>query len=194
MIGIFDADDDATPITPEEREGLLPTNVISRSELNELEQQNILDADAWAFERKRALFDETFLRGLHRRMFNRVWKWAGNFRTSERNLGILPYLIQPELRQHLDDAKYWIANGTYEPDEIALRVKHRLVSIHPFPNGNGRWSRLVGDLFAVSLQKDRFTWGSANLQAAGDVRRHYISALRAADAHDFEPLKKFARS
>jgi Fic-DOC domain mobile mystery protein B len=194
MTGLFDADDAATPITPEERNGLLPTNIISRSELNELEQQNILDADQWAFDRKRAILDEAFLRGLHRRMFDRVWKWAGDFRTSERNLGIAPYLIQPELRQHLDDAKYWIKNGTYEPDELALRVKHRLVSIHPFPNGNGRWSRLAGDLLIVSLNEDRFTWGSANLQAASDVRRAYIAALQAADNHDFEPLKIFSRS
>ena len=71
MIGPFDADDNATPITPEERDGLIPTHVTLRSELNELEQQNILEADQWAFQRKRPVPDESFLRGLHRRMLNR---------------------------------------------------------------------------------------------------------------------------
>jgi len=194
MIGPFDADDDATPITPEERNGLIPTHVTLRHELNELEQQNILDADQWAFARKRNVLDESFLRGLHRRMFGRVWRWAGDYRTSERNFGIESYRIQPELRQLLDDARYWVENNTYAPDEIAVRFHHRLVSIHPFPNGNGRWSRMAADLLIVRLEGARFTWGSANLQAAGDMRRAYIDALHAADDHDIRPLLTFARS
>ncbi len=193
MSGPFDADDSATPLTPEEREGLIPTYVTLKSELNELEQQNILEGDRWAFSRKRKVLDETFLRGLHRRMFNRVWRWAGKYRTSERNLGIESYRIETELRQLVDDVRYWTENDTYGPDEIAVRFHHRLVSVHPFPNGNGRWSRLAGDLLVVSLGGTRFTWGSANLRA-GDVRRNYIAALQAADKHDLGPLIAFARS
>ncbi|MGD0864657.1 MAG: mobile mystery protein B [Rhizomicrobium sp.] len=189
----FDAHDDATPLAPEERNGLKPTHVTLRRELNELEQQNILEADGWAFGRKRNVLDETFLRGLHRRMFNRVWRWAGEYRTSERNLGIASYRIQPELRQLLDDARYWIANKTYEPDEIAVRVHHRLVSIHPFPNGNGRWSRLAADILIVQSGSPRFTWGRTNLQIASETRKAYIDALHAADEHDLNPLITFAR-
>lgn len=194
MSDLFHADDAATPLTPEERNGLIPTHVTLRGELNELEQQNILEADQWAFRRRRNVTDETFLRGLHRRMFNRVWRWAGIYRTSERNLGIESYRIQPELRQFLDDARYWIEHSTYGFDELAVRFHHRLVSIHPFPNGNGRWSRLAGDLLIVQQGKPRFTWGSTNLQAASDVRRTYINALRRADNHDIGPLLIFARS
>lgn len=194
MIDPFHAGDAATPLTPEERNGLIPTHVTLRGELNELEQQNILEADHWASRRRRNITGEAFLRGLHRRMFNRVWRWAGHYRTSERNLGIESYMIQPELRQFLDDARYWIEHSTYGPDELAVRFHHRLVSIHPFPNGNGRWSRLAGDLLVVQQGKPRFTWGSANLQAANDVRRTYIDALRKADNHDTGPLLIFARS
>jgi len=194
MSGPFDADDNATPLTPEERNGLIPTYVTLRGELNEIEQQNILEADQWAFGRKRDILGEPFLRGLHRRMFNRVWRWAGTYRTSERNLGVPPYRIEPDLRQLLDDVSYWIAHKTYPADELAVRFHHRLVSIHPFPNGNGRWSRLAADILIVELAGKRFTWGSANLQSAGDIRRMYIDALHAADNHDVGPLVAFARS
>jgi Fic-DOC domain mobile mystery protein B len=194
MTDLFHADDDATPLTPAERDALIPTHVTLRSELNELEQQNIAEADRWAFTRKRRVLDETFLRGLHRRMFNRVWRWAGDYRTTERNLGIAPYRIQPELRQVLDDARYWVEHNTYAPDELAVRFHHRLVYVHPFPNGNGRWSRLAADLLITQSGSPRFTWGRANLQPAGEVRRAYIDALHAADEHDLVPLIAFARS
>ncbi len=190
----FEPSDDATPLAPEERTGLIPTHVALRHELNELEQQNILEAERWAFGRKRNVLSEAFLRGLHRRMFNHVWRWAGQYRTSERNLGIENYRIQPELRQFLDDARYWIEHKTYELDEIAIRFHHRLVSIHPFPNGNGRWSRLAADILIVQSGRPRFTWGRTNLQAAGDTRRTYVDALHAADQHDLELLITFARS
>jgi Fic-DOC domain mobile mystery protein B len=194
MTDLFHADDDATPLTPEERDALIPTHVTLRSELNELEQQNIAEADLWAFARKRRVLDETFLRGLHRRMFYRVWRWAGDYRTTERNLGIANYRIQPELRKLIDEGRYWIEHEAYAPDELAVRFHHRLVFVHPFPNGNGRWSRLAADLMIVQLGGSRFTWGRTNLQAAGDVRRAYIDALHAADKHDLSPLMGFARS
>lgn len=194
MTDPFPAADDATPLTPEERDGLIPTHVALRSELNELEQQNIAEADLWAFQRKRNPLDEAFLKGLHRRMFNRVWKWAGEYRTTERNLGIDPHRIEPDLRQIIDDARYWIDHQSYAPDELAVRFHHRLVFVHPFPNGNGRWSRLAADLLIVQQGGPRFTWGRINLQAAGDLRRAYIDVLHAADEHDLDPLIHFARS
>ena len=191
----FHAGDHATPITPAERDGLIPTHVTLRSELNELEQRNIAEADSWAFARKRGVLGEPFLLGLHRRMFRHVWRWAGQYRNSDRtNLGVKPHLIQPELRQAIDDAQYWVDHKSYEPDELAVRFHHRLVAIHPFPNGNGRWSRLAADLLIVRLGGSRFTWGRANLQTQGDVRRAYINALQAADKHDFTSLVAFARS
>ena len=194
MTNLFGGDEDATPLTPEERDGLIPTHVALRSELNELEQQNIADADRWAFSRKRNILDEAFLRRLHRRMFNRVWRWAGEYRTTERNLGVPVFRIQPDLRQTIGDGQYWIGHQAYAPDELAVRFHHRLVSVHPFPNGNGRWSRLAADLLIVGQGDLRFTWGRANLRAASDVRREYIDALRAADLHDLTPLVRFARS
>jgi Fic-DOC domain mobile mystery protein B len=98
------------------------------------------------------------------------------------------------LHQVLDDVRYWIEHNSYPPDEIAVRFHHRLVSVHPFPNGNGRWSRLAADVLIIQLKGKRFTWGDADLRSAGEARTAYIAALRAADGHDLGPLVSFARS
>lgn len=191
---LFDQDDAATPLTPEERDGLIPSYITLRHELNEAEQANILAAGEWAFARTREVLDEKFLKGLHKRMFGRVWRWAGAFRLTERNIGVAPHRIAVELRTLLDDCRYWIEHGTYPPDEIAARFHHRLVSIHPFPNGNGRHARLATDLLLARLGQAHFSWGQANLVDAGETRRAYVAALRAADGRDLRPLLEFVRS
>ncbi len=192
---LFDAEDDAaTPLAADERAQLIPTYITTRAQLNEAEQANIADADLWAFRRKRDVMDEAFLLSLHKRMLNGVWKWAGSFRQTERNIGIQAYRIGVELRQLLDDVSYWMEHQTFSPDEIAVRFHHRLVFIHPFPNGNGRHARLAADLLAVQLGQERFSWGSANLVTADETRAAYVAALKAADAHDIGPLLAFARS
>ena len=193
---LFDEDDEAnTPLTAEEREQLIPSYITLRSELNEAEQINIAAANRWLGRAiKVDVLDDAVLRNLHQRMFGQVWKWAGQYRLSARNIGIDAYRIPTEMRALVDDVRFWVENSTYPADEIALRFSHRLVSIHPFPNGNGRLSRLVGDLLAMQLGQQRFTWGRANLVNAGDTRRAYVAALRAADNGDIEPLLAFARS
>ena len=187
-------DDEGTELTEEEREGLIPSYITLRSELNEAEQANILEAEEWAFVRKRDLLEEKFLNNLHRRMYGNVWRWAGRYRTSGKNIGIDAYRIPTELRQLLDDCRYWIENGTYEPDEIAVRFHHRIVSIHCYPNGNGRHARLATDLLLKSMGQERSSWGGKNLVDVGETRERYIAALQAADEHDIGPLLEFVRS
>jgi Fic-DOC domain mobile mystery protein B len=192
--GLHDEPDDATPLTPEEREGLIPSHVTFRRELNELEQQNILAADVWALQRRHDPVSESFARKLHRRMFRKVWKWAGRYRTSNKNLGVDRTQIQPRLYEALDNIHFWVENKTFEPDEIAVRFHHALVAIHPFPDGNGRWSRLMADVLTVRLGQKRFTWGGSALRSLDETRRIYVDALKAADNHDFSALIAFARS
>lgn len=191
---LFQEPDDATPLTLEERADLLPAHIAYRAELNAAEQENIARGQDWALARKRDLLTEKFIKDLHKRMLGDVWRWAGKYRTTERNLGIHYYEIPMAVRELLADAKTWVEHKAFPPDEIAVRFHHRLVKIHPFPNGNGRHSRLIADLLAMRLGGERFTWGKANLQQAGDVRRQYIEALRAADNHDYGALLRFARS
>ena len=191
---LFDQDDAATPLAPEERDGLIPSYITLRRELNEAEQANILEAEQWAFARRRDVLSEDFLKRLHKRMFGRVWRWAGEFRRTERNNGVDPMHIAIKLRELLDDCRFWIAHATYPPNEIAARFHHRLVLIHPFANGNGRHGRLATDLLLVALGQPRFSWGSANLVDANETRKAYVKALRAADNRDISLLLEFVRS
>ena len=186
--------DGGTALTEEEREALIPSYITLQSELNEAEQANILEAEEWAFARKRDLLEEKFLNNLHQRMYGNVWRWAGQYRTTGKNIGIDAYRIPTELRQLLDDCRYWIENGTYENDEIAARFHNRLVSIHCYPNGNGRHARLAADLLLKSMGLERFSWGRKNLVDVGETRKRYIAALQAADEHDIGPLLEFVRS
>ena len=130
-----------TPLSEEEKEGLLIKSITTRGELDELEQLNIEKAIEWTLNHKfnkEKILTEEFIKSVHKKMLGDVWEWAGKFRRSEKNIGIDWTKISVELRMLLDDTKYWISNNTYSPDEIAIRFKHRLVSIHCFPNGNGR--------------------------------------------------------
>jgi Fic-DOC domain mobile mystery protein B len=186
----------ATPLSDEEKEGLRLPHVTNRSELNLWEQRGIIDAEKWAFRRKpERILSEEFIRELHRRMFGKVWKWSGTWRKSDKNIGGPWWRIGADLRDLCADALLWVEHGSYPPDEIAARLHHRLVSIHCFPNGNGRHARLLADLVLVHLLvRERFSWGGENLVDAGECRRRYIAALHAADRGDYGLLLEFVRS
>jgi Fic-DOC domain mobile mystery protein B len=192
----FDPSDGATPLDPNEIEELRLGHIATRAELDRWEQENITEGEAWAFARKqRDLLSDGFMRRLHKRMFNTVWRWAGQFRKSDKNIGAPWWKIPTELKKLCEDVAVWIESGSYPPDEIAVRFHHRLVAIHLFPNGNGRHARTMTDLLLVQrLGRPRFSWGSGNLVDGGDCRRRYIDALRAADRYDYQPLMDFVRT
>ena len=191
---IFEADDNSTPLTAEEKEGLKLKWITLRSELNEAEARNIAQAQVWLLSnRNKDIFSDTFLRELHKKMFGDVWKWAGTYRTSERNIGVVPYQIPIKLMQLFDDVKFWIENKTYTNREIAVRLHHKLVQIHPFPNGNGRLSRFMADLVLEKLEGTKLYWGNTNLVNVSDVRSAYITALLKADSGDYDELMKFTK-
>jgi len=186
----------ATPLDPDESAGLVPGHIATREQLDEWEAENILAGERWAAgaAKRREILDDAFLRELHRRMFERTWKWAGSYRASEKNIGIAPERVAVEVRKLLEDTKARLAGKVAPADEIAARFHHRLVSIHPFPNGNGRHARLLTDLLLAANGAEPFTWGRGDLEHAGEARERYLAALRAADARDFAPLLAFVRS
>jgi len=193
----IDYPEGATPLDPDEAEGLRLTHITTREQLNIFEAENIRRAAEQAFTaRVSDILSETFIRRLHREMFKSVWKWAGEFRKTNKNIGDVPReMIGIELRHLCDDVRFWIDDATFEPDEIATRFHHRLVFIHPFVNGNGRHARLITDLLLEKvLGRPRFSWGGAKLESQGKVRDAYIRALRAADRNDYAPLLDFVRS
>ena len=192
---IFEADDNSTPLTAEEKDGLKLKWITLRSELNEAEARNIAQAQVWLMSNKNKEFcSDTFLRELHKKMFGDVWKWVGTYRNSERNIGVAPFQIPIKLMQLFDDVKFWIENKTYSNREIAVRLHHKLVQIHPFPNGNGRLSRLMADLVLEKLEGTKLYWGNTNLVNVSEIRSSYIAALRKADAGDYTDLIEFTES
>jgi Fic-DOC domain mobile mystery protein B len=191
----LDYPDGATPLTREEQDGLIPTHIATRGELNEWEASNVLKAERWLLGRRRkSILSLDFVRLLHKRMFDETWKWAGTFRATEKNIGVDPAQIGPGTMDLCADVQAQLEHRTLPLDQIAATFHHRLVSIHPFANGNGRHARLMTDLLLTRNGGQRFTWGEDILTAEGTVRAGYIAALRAADAHDYAPLFAFVRS
>jgi Fic-DOC domain mobile mystery protein B len=190
--------DGQTPIDEDEKVGLRIKSISTQGELDEFEQQNIEHAILWLKKRKLKqdeILTESFVRKLHKQMFGQIWLWAGEYRKTNKNIGVDKFQIAVQLRILLNNCKYWIDNQTFPPREIAIRFKYELVKIHCFANGNGRHSRLMADILASQIfGLGFFTWGNANLVKHSDSRKHYLSALREADIGNFEPLIKFAVS
>lgn len=192
----FDYPDGATPLDRDEAEGLRLTHITTREQLNIFEAENIRAGALWAWRsRQRDMLDELFIRRLHRQMFGKVWRWAGEFRTTDKNIGVPKETIGIELHKLCDDVKYWIEQRSFEADEIAVRFHHRLVYIHPFANGNGRHARMMSDLILEKrLHRPRFSWGGMVLEQQGETRSQYIRALHEADAGDLTRLLSFVRT
>jgi Fic-DOC domain mobile mystery protein B len=186
-----------TPLDPEQINGLKIKTISTQQQLNEFELTNINEALKWLNTKRKIneVLSEQFLIQVHKRMLGMVWKWAGNFRVTETNIGIEWTKIPIELRLLIDDTKYWVEHQTYDPEQIAIRFKHRLVSIHCFPNGNGRHSRIMADLIAEHVfELEKFSWGQSSLLASSEQRKLYLKALQKADMGDYDALLEFARS
>jgi Fic-DOC domain mobile mystery protein B len=190
--------DGSTPLDADEADGLIPSWVATRGDLNTVEQANIVQAlsmTRWQGRSVEQLLDDLVARQLHKDMFRDVWKWAGTYRLTERNIGVDPVTISVCVRDLMEDAKAWIGGQSpMEPDVVGCRFHHRLVQVHPFPNGNGRHARAMTDLLLRSMGQPPFSWGRTNLDAPSATRTNYIAALRAADDRRFDLLAQFVRS
>ncbi len=185
----------ATPLDQDEIEGLIPKHVTTQEQLNEWELRNILEGERWAFARRQKdLLTSEFARRLHKQMFGDTWRWAGTFRKTGKNIGVDASQIAPQLKDLFANVVHQIVNRSYSLEEVAARFHHRLVWIHPFPNGNGRFSRTMADLLLVANGTSRFPWGAGDLLNTGETRARYLEALRAADEKNFKPLLEFVRS
>lgn len=179
----------ATPLDPDDAAGLKESHVTTQGQLDELEFKNVTAGTRWAFTRRKDnILAVDFMQQLHVRMFGDTWTWAGVIRTKETlPVGVASEKIRPELSTLCADVEAQLKDGTWRIDEIAARFHYRLVYIHPFPNGNGRFSRTMADLMLIQNDKEPFSWGP-ELGRNGEGRERYISSLRAADAKDYGPL------
>ena len=186
-----------TLLDEDEKEGLLIPTITTREELDEFEQLGVEKANEWLLSRKLSvnkILTVKFVNDLHKRMFGDIWKWAGEFRMTNKNIGVDKFMIGTELKNLLDDCIYWIENKVFSEDGIAVRLSHRMVFIHPFANGNGRHSRLIADVLVTKgFSKPYFTWGSVSLTKKSEARTKYLSALKEADKNDYKLLIKFSR-
>ncbi len=186
-----------TPIDEDEKAGLLIKSITTRGDLDEFEQLNIEKAIQWTLGKKweaEYILSEDFVRELHKKMFNDIWSWAGQYRKTNKNIGVDKHLISVSLRQLLDDSMFWLMHKTYTDEEFAIQFKHRIVKIHCFPNGNGRHSRLIADIIISQIfGKQFFTWYSSSLYKKGEARTEYLKAIKSADNGDILPLINFAR-
>jgi Fic-DOC domain mobile mystery protein B len=194
----IDYDDGQTPLDDDEKDGLKIPGITTRGELDEFEQIGVENAIASLSKQKISLeiiLTERFITDLHIKMFGSLWRWAGEFRKTNKNIGVDKYHIGIEIKKLLEDCQFWINHKIFPEDEIAVRVSHRLVWIHPFANGNGRHSRLYADvLINNGFSQPVFSWGKKNLIKKGEARSAYLSALRQADIQDYSALIRFARS
>ncbi len=192
----------STPLDHDESKDLIPAHITVQEELNAWEFNNILIAQIWALKKKKNIVSLEFIQKLHEKMFDKTWKWAGQFRKSEKNIGIHWAQVPIKLTELCDNVQYQLDHDVYSKDEIAIRFHHALVAIHAFPNGNGRHARLMADLLIRQQGGKRFSWGlqqslqisTGDLYQATPVRKQYIEALQLADRGDFSRLLAFARS
>ncbi len=194
MTGVMTYPDGATPLDPDELDGLKFKHITMREQLDELEQANIESGLQWLARHKGDVLTDDFVITLHRRLFGDVWDWAGSFRKTGKNIGVDPMHIGAELRMLMGDARFWAEHKTYPALEAAIRLHHRLVKIHPFPNGNGRHARIMADTMLTRVYNAKpIDWaGGHALQKMNARRVAYIAALKAADQGDMGPLARFA--
>lgn len=187
----------ATALDAEVLQGLIPS-LTTQGELDEFEAAGIARAILWARHSrtlKKDLLTASGLCLLHKRMFQETWAWAGHFRRRESNIGVSPEAIQNNLAILLGDVQFWLEKKTFPIEEIVARFHHRLVWIHPFPNGNGRFSRLAADLLMQQNTGNTFSWGREHLTRTSEKRENYIRALKLADrTQDYGLLMKFMQS
>lgn len=181
-----------TPIDDDEKLALIP-HIDTLEELNIWEHENIIEARKWAMSSRvlkiSDVFDLDFLVKLHKKMFNKTWKWAGNLRASNKNIGCDFYQIRTELKNLSDDIKFWLEKNTYNAKQLALIIHHRLVKIHLFPNGNGRHARLAADCILKKLDSTKkIDWEGKNFRSSEELRKKYITALRSSDKGDYREL------
>lgn len=194
MIGMINYPDGATPLNPNELGGLKFKHITTREQLDELEQANIESGLRWLVRTRKDILTDDFVVDLHKHLFGGVWDWAGTFRKTGKNIGVDPIYITVELRTLIDDARYWVEHKTYPALEAAVRFHHRLVQIHPFPNGNGRHARIMADALLIRAYKAKpIDWSAGqDLQKMNERRTTYIAALKSADRGDLHPLMLFA--
>jgi Fic-DOC domain mobile mystery protein B len=181
--------------------GLRIRSITTTGELNAAEAENVrravLKYTTTKLTRRSARFDLRWMLKLHKEMFGEVWSWAGTLRKGQTNIGSPPHLIEIELHTLIEDLRAWEASGMPLLEQ-AVRLHHVAVRIHPFAGGNGRWSRMLANIWLMLHGAGPIEWPEATIGSASVIREEYLRAVRAADAGDYRALievhQRFARA
>ncbi len=183
---------DATPLDDISGLKLDTSKVYTIDEIYFYEAKNITKATlkylSFVPDKKIAPFTFEWLLQLHYEMFNDVWEWAGKLRKVELSIGVKAYLVSTELKKLVDDLEFWEENKSFSVVEIASRIHHRAVQIHPFLNGNGRWSRMLANIYLKQNGLQPTKWNENLLSQENIHRDDYIQALKSADLGDYREL------
>ena len=191
---LFKNRDGNTPLDQNQIDGLLFSHVTTMGELDQLEDENIQKGLAWLNHYKGQFLSTDFTKKLHGKLFGDVWSWAGTFRKNDVNLSkVSSYDIQIELKKLFLDVETWIKYKSISWDEIPAQFHHRLVCIHPFPNGNGRISRIMTEYFEKKNNKPITSWSESLSNFPKKRRGDYIKALQEADRGNINQLIEFMK-
>ncbi len=178
--------------TPIDLSHLLDKSIRTREQLNNAEAANILKPIVKYLgarpSKKLAPFDLNWFKQLHKEMFCDVWSFAGKFRREDLNMGIKWQNVQTELYKLEGDIAFWVENETFETLETAVRIHFQAVYIHPFSNGNGRWSRLLGNIFLKQNDHPLVVWPEETIGTESSIRGLYLAAVKKADTGDLSDL------
>lgn len=181
--------DGTTLIEDDEKIGLRLL-INTRGELNIAEAKGIDTATFKYLKSKRKLkpnnlLKDSFAKRFHKELFGEVWDWAGKYRKVATMPGIDWHQIPVQLNQLMQNTSTQISflhdqSDSTKKEKLVAEFAYKLVWIHPFRNGNGRWSRAYADLLSDSLDIERFSWGSS---IASEHERHLymVNALGTAD-------------
>lgn len=179
---LFKDRDGQTPLPPELYKGIKPKMIQTMGELDEYEEQNIAEGLVWLENSSSNCLDYTFWLSLHKKLFGDVWAWAGQIRNHElENPDFLePHNIRTEIMKLIGDAKFWFENDTYPKKEIVSRIHEKLLTIHPFANGNGRWSRILSEYICKENDLEVPTWNLKMKDEPEKRRMEYIKLVKLA--------------
>ncbi|MCF6245580.1 MAG: mobile mystery protein B [Sulfurovum sp.] len=139
-------------------------------------------------DKKLAPFSLAWFLVLHQEMFGDVWEWAGKLRQVELSIGVKAYMVSTQMQKLVDDLAYWEEHKSFDVIETASRIHHRAVQIHPFLNGNGRWSRMLANIYLKQNGLQPTKWNEDLLSKTNLHRDDYIKALKKADSGDYSDL------
>jgi fido (protein-threonine AMPylation protein) len=188
-----------TPIDPSGLRSPYKKWVKTRRQLAQPEAENIRKATLKYLTGKltcrKAPFDVAWMLRLHHEMLGDVWQWAGQTRRTGCQFGVDWQQIEMQLYGTVEDLEIW--QESMDLLEQSTNLHFRGVWIHPFQDGNGRWARLLANIWLRLNGEPIVEWPAEVSGIESRIRQEYLDCIRHAIDGEMGPLikmhKKFCR-